>query len=280
PTGFSPGFAGTLSTADGHTVFAKAVSPVPNPHTPSLHRREAKIVTRLPAHTPVPRLLWTYDEGEQGWIVLVFEYVHGRHPLEPWRPDELNRVLEGLAALSTVLTPSPLGPDLVGTASEVVAKNVRGWTWLRDSRPPNLDGWSARHLDRLVALEEEAARAVAGTALLHMDIRADNLLLASDRVWFVDWPHATIGAGWFDLVGFAPSVTMQGGPPPEALVEQYPGCQGADPEDITAAIAAIAGYFTHRSLQPPPPGLPTVREFQAAQGKVARQWLSERLNWT
>ncbi len=72
---------------------------------------------------------------------------------------------------------------------------------------------------------------------------------------------------------------MQGGPPPEVLITQYPGCRGVDDSAITAAIAAVAGYFTHRSLQPPPPGLPTVREFQAAQGAVARQWLSERLNW-
>lgn len=206
--------------ADGQVVFAKAISPVPNPHTPSLHRREATIVSDLPQHAPVPRLLWTYDEGEEGWIVLVFEYVHGRHPFEPWRPHELKRVLEGLRQLSTALTPSPLGSDRAGTASEVVATSVRGWRWLRDIRPSNLDDWSTRHLERLVALEEEAPRAVAGATLLHMDIRADNLLLA------------------------------------------------------------IAGFFTHRSLQPPPPGLPTVREFQAAQALVARQWLSERLKWT
>ena len=41
-------------------------------------------------------------------------------------------------------------------------------------------------------------------------------------------------------------------------------------------FAALAGYFTHRALQPPPPGLPTLRAFQAAQGEVARQWLAHR----
>lgn len=266
--------------ADGQVVFAKAVSPVPNPHTPSLHRREAQIVSDLPKHAAVPRLLWTYDEGEEGWIVLVFEYLLGRHPFEPWRPDELKHVLQALEQLSTVLTPSPLEADRAGTASEVVATSVRGWRWLRDTGPSNLDDWSTRHLDRLVALEEEAPRAVAGRTLLHMDIRADNLLLGPDRVWFVDWPHATVGAGWFDLVCFAPSVAMQGGPPPEVLITHYAGFDAIDDRDITAAIAAIAGFFTHRSLQPPPPGLPTVRAFQAAQALVAREWLSVRLKWT
>jgi Ser/Thr protein kinase RdoA (MazF antagonist) len=38
-----------------------------------------------------------------------------------------------------------------------------------------------------------------------------------------------------------------------------------------------ADYFTERSLQPPPPGLPTVRQFQAAQGEVTRRWLATLL---
>jgi hypothetical protein len=38
-----------------------------------------------------------------------------------------------------------------------------------------------------------------------------------------------------------------------------------------------AGYFTERSLRPAPPGLPTVRLFQAAQGEVARRWLAALL---
>jgi hypothetical protein len=27
-------------------------------------------------------------------------------------------------------------------------------------------------------------------------------------------------------------------------------------------------------MRPPPPGIPTVRAFQAAQGAIARQWLA------
>ena len=39
----------------------------------------------------------------------------------------------------------------------------------------------------------------------------------------------------------------------------------------------MAGYLTERSLQPPPPGLPMLRRFQAAQGEVARRWLATLL---
>jgi hypothetical protein len=42
-------------------------------------------------------------------------------------------------------------------------------------------------------------------------------------------------------------------------------------------VCALAGYFTERSLRAPPPGLPTVRAFQAAQGEVTRRWLAQLL---
>jgi hypothetical protein len=44
-------------------------------------------------------------------------------------------------------------------------------------------------------------------------------------------------------------------------------------QSVAAILRAVAGYFTCRAL-PPPPGLPTVRAFQAAQGEVARQLLA------
>jgi aminoglycoside phosphotransferase (APT) family kinase protein len=268
--GFSPGFAGKIVTADGRALFAKAVSPVQNPDTPSLHRREARIVSLLPATSPVPKLLWTCDEGD-GWILLLFEHVEGRHPSEPWLTQELNQVLEAMDGLAGALTPSPVTRDIAGTAGEVAARELRGWRWIRETAASGLDEWSEKHLAELVALEEQAPSAVDGDTLLHVDIRADNMLLTKDRVWFVDWPHACIGADWLDLVFFAPSVAMQGGPAPESLVERFPRCRGVDPSLITAAVAAMAGYFTHRSFQLPPPGLPTVRAFQAAQGNVARR---------
>jgi hypothetical protein len=35
--------------------------------------------------------------------------------------------------------------------------------------------------------------------------------------------------------------------------------------------------FTIRALRPPPPGLPTLRAFQGAQGRVALEMLATRL---
>ena len=82
---------------------------------------------------------------------------------------------------------------------------------------------------------------------------------------------------WVDAVLLGPSVAMQGGPSPEQLLARHAAAVGADADAVTAVVAALAGYFTQRGLQPPPPGLPTLRAFQAAQGAVARAWLARRL---
>lgn len=276
PTGFSPGVAARLSADDGRRVFVKAVGPEPNADTPEIHRREIRVVTELPDAAPVPRLLWSYDEGEGGWVVLAFEDVDGRHPMQPWSVDELDRVVAAMEDLSLLLMPSPLPAAMIGAAGD---RFVRGWRRLHEEQPSRLDRvdeWARRHIDALVAIEDSVGRALQGDTLLNNDIRADNILLTSERTMFVDWPHALVGPPWLDVVGFAPSVTMQGGPPPGEVIFRHSACRSASSETITAAVVALAGYFTHQAVLPPPPGLPTVRAFQDAQGVVAREWTARR----
>ena len=283
PRGFSPGVAARLRLTDGRRVFLKAIGPEPSPGGPSFHRREVQNVAALSLAAPVPRLLWSYDEGEGGWVVLIFEDVDGSSPAQPWRVYELDRVVEAMERLHDVLTTSPIPEATAGSTKEMFAGSISGWHTLRDGNSSQLarvDDWSRRHLNRLVELEEAAASGPSGDTLVHNDIRADNILLTRQRVWFVDWPHARVGPPWVDMVAFAPSVTMQGGPSPDEVIDRHTSCRTADPDAITAAVAALAGFFTRSALLPPPPGLPTLRPFQAAQGAVARKWAAHRTGWS
>jgi Phosphotransferase enzyme family len=142
-----------------------------------------------------------------------------------------------------------------------------------------LDPWARRHLDALAELEAGWPSAVAGPTLAHGDVRADNILLTPGRVVFVDWPYACLAAPWFDLVGMLPSVTLAGGPPPEEILAAHPLAAAADPAAVTAVVAALAGYFTRQARRPAPAGIPAVRAFQAAQGRVALDWLRTRTGW-
>lgn len=279
PSGFSPGVAARVRLSDGRGMFVKAIGPKPNPDSPTFHRLEARIVSALPAAVPVPRVHWTYDQDD--WVMLAFDEIEGRHPALPWCDEDLQRVIRGMIQLAITLTPSPLPAGEVPTLGDRLATRIRGWQTLRDAPPDRLDEWSRRHLEKLADMEALAPAAAVGDALLHFDIRADNILIGPDGgVWFFDWPHACVGAAWFDAIAFAPSVTMQGGPPPEQVFARYQGSLKADRADVTACIASVAGFFTRTALEPPPPGLPTVQAFQAAQAVVAREWLAQRTGWT
>jgi Ser/Thr protein kinase RdoA (MazF antagonist) len=207
----------------------------------------------------------------------MFEEVTGVLPRRPWDRRELGRVLSDLATLHRALTPAPIAVERM---AERQSAPLRGWRALVEStRLEGVDDWSRRHLDRLVTLEAGCPAALdAGETLLHGDVRSDNLLIGPTSTAFVDWPHAAIGAMAFDLVSWAPSVALEGGPDPETLLDRYGDC-GCDPEALLAMVAGVAGYFTYHATLPAPRGLPTVRAFQAAQGEEARAWLQRLTGW-
>jgi aminoglycoside phosphotransferase (APT) family kinase protein len=268
PGGFSPGAAVRLELADGRRFFAKAVGPAPNPDSPDFHRREARFAAALPPTTPAPQFLFAVEHGE--WVALVFEDVEGHEPRLPWREDELDRVLGALTDLSRALTPAPIEAPAVVEALDDL---FHGWRMLES----HVDDWAAAHLDDLRALEARWAEAAVGETLLHCDVRADNILLTPDRVVFVDWPHACIGAAWIDLLAFLPSVAMQGGPPPWQVFESHPVGRDVPPEGLQPVLAALTGFFLQRSTLPPQPGLSTLRDFQRGQGVHALAWLRRSL---
>jgi Ser/Thr protein kinase RdoA (MazF antagonist) len=287
PGGFSPGAASRLTLADGRRAFIKAVCASANPDSPVMHRREAQIAAALPPGVPSPAFLGSYDDGE--WVALLFCDVEGRQPGQPWRLGDLQRVMTALDTLHELLTPSPL--TAVPGVEERYADSLSGWRQLAAAGGSprrlaaaaagsgGLDAWSSRNLDALADLESGWAAAAAGTTLLHNDVRADNMLITADGVVFVDWPAACVGAAPFDVVAFAPSVALEGGPEPEWLLARSRSAAAADPDAVTAMVAAVAGYFTWQALLPAPRGLPTVRAFQAAQGVHARAWLRLRTGW-
>ena len=274
--GFSPGATAVLVCPRG-AVFVKAVGAALNPDSPDFHRREAVVSAALPEAPPFPRLLDVYDDGD--WVALAFEAVDGRPPAHPCDPVELDAAADGLNELHALVTPNPVA--VAPPAAERLGGLFGGWSAMAVSVevPDGLDPWARRHLDDLADLEARWPEAVAGTTLLHSDVRSDNLLVTTDCVVFVDWPHACVGAPVFDLVAWAPSVVLEGGPEPEELLVRHAPSRAADPAAVAALVAAFSGFLVSHAQRPAPPGLPTLRSFQAAQGGVALRWLQRLTGW-
>ena len=273
PGGFSPGVAARITCVDGTRAFVKAVSGEVNPVSPGMHRTEARITAALPARLGSPRLLSSYDDGT--WVALLLEEVEGRPPATPWRPDELAAALRALDRLSV----EPALPDLP-TAEDVLGEEFAYWRLMAVDPPADLEPWQLAHLDDLAVLEEGWVEAATGDRLLHLDARGDNMLVRPDgEVVLVDWPWAAAGDPLLDVVGFLPSAMLNGVGDPEAVLAATSAGRTASPAAVNALLAALTGMMEWLRRQPPPPGIDTVRAFQAAQARVGGAWLQRRTGW-
>jgi len=271
PGGFSPGLAARCLLADGRRVFLKAVSPAQNVQACRIHRREAEVASQLTAEVPAPRLLHVHDDGH--WVALAFEEVEGRQPAEPWRVEELDVVVPALQRTAALLTPTP-APALPSVQDRYRAA-FDGWRRIAggDGEVSSYGPDVVAAVDRFAALERSWEDAAAGDTLLHTDLRADNLLLTPDGgVVLVDWPWACTGAAFVDLVLLLPSVGLGGGPGCGEVVARYDLFADVDEDALGSVVVALAGFFVRQSLDPEPPGLPTLRAFQRAQAEQALAW--------
>lgn len=107
---------------------------------------------------------------------------------------------------------------------------------------------------------------IAGTTLLHWDIRADNLMVDEPRVVVVDWGQARLGAPWVDHALLAFDAAMSGG---DLTVENALANDlvlgKLDPRALLSLAAAMAMSFELRWRQPAVIGLPTL-------GETSRRW--------
>lgn len=270
--GFSPGSADRVVTEAGRRAFVKAAGIGLNAMSMQLHRREAAVAAVLPTTAPAPALLGVHDDGD--WVALVFDEVDGRAPRTPWVSNEIGAALGALDQLART-SPPPELLRLLPDAADELTEDLAGWQRIALDPPVDLDSWAQARLEQLCELASHAPESIRGDSLVHTDIRADNLLVRADgTVAVVDWPWASRGAAWFDRLSLLVNVGLYGGHDVERLVtETVP----AAPNEITAVLVGLTGYFLDAARRAAPCGLPTVRAFQAAQGRSTLEWVKQRL---
>lgn len=212
----------------------------------------------------LPRLLGWHDDGERPALALE-DLSHGHWP-PPWPEGSVDAVCRALEELHAV-RPLPGLPRL----AQIEWLVSRGWSEVAADPDPFLslglcsEAWLGRNLSALREAEERAP--FDGEALLHMDVRSDNVCLKDGCALLVDWNLACVGNPDADLAAWLPSLRAEGGPEPWELL---PG-QGE-------LAAWVAGYFAARAGLPPPATAdPSVRALQRAQLEVALSWAVREL---
>ena len=258
--GYTPAERLVLELADGRTVFAKAGTE----ELSSRWLREEQCVYATLEAPFLARLLAWLDEDPP---VLVLEDLSHAHWPPPWRAGDVDAVKAALAAVAATAPPS-----CTPTVFERWVPAFRdNWRAVADDPAPFLSTgladarWLERGLPTLVAAADDLEW--EGDALLHFDVRSDNVCIRDGQALLVDWNGACVGNPVLDLAFWAPSLHAEGGPAPEQLVPDAPA----------AAAAAVAGYFASRAGLPPPATAPRVREVQLRQLATALPWAARLL---
>ncbi len=197
--------------------------------------------------------------------VLVLEDLSACHWPPPWRSGDVEAVRRALAAIARA-TP----PDSLPEAEAHYRSDFSGWARVAQDSAPFLSlglasaAWLERALPTLVRAEQAAV--LAGPALLHLDVRSDNLALRGGEAVLVDWSWACRGNPDLDLACWAPSLAMEGGPRPEALLPRAP-----------ELAAAVSGFFGSCAGLPPGDLPLRVRNLQRRQLAEALPWAARVL---
>ncbi|WP_449061228.1 phosphotransferase family protein [Planomonospora algeriensis] len=262
--GLMPGAALHLRIEGGSRVFLKAL-PADGPAV-RLYERERWAGEVLPAAVPAPRMRWSSDIG--GWITMLFEHIDGRAAdLSPASPD-VPAVLDTVARLERLLTPSP------AAAAPLVADNVEQLLVKGRHLMAKPNG-VLPHRDLYVAvLDGFDVEDLAGDTLLHYDLHVGNLQITPGGVRVIDWGFAAAGAAWIDAFMLGPRLIEAGHTPAqtENLLTRVPAWQEAPATAVNGLLAAWTLFRVYKAMYGPDEG----REFRARAAAAGRVWLAHR----
>ena len=237
----------TAAFTGGTRAFLKLAAPT-DP-CPQWVRDEADVYGAVSGPF-MPELLG-FDDGDRP--LLVFEDLSDARWVPPWSEADVDAVLAALSELSATPATKPLPrfDERRLPSWDSIARDPESFLSLGIADA----AWLERALPTLVDAAERTP--LAGDAVIHCDVRSDNLCIRDGRAVLFDWNLASIGNPAADLACWLPSLRLEGGP-------HLPGA-----DDFAAYLA---GFFASRAGLPAPKTAPNVRAFQLAQLEVALPW--------
>jgi hypothetical protein len=276
--GFSGGFAARLRAESGTELFVKAAGG-DKTFALSAYRQEARVNQALPEGVPAPRLEFAADFED--WTVLGFEAVDGCAPTLPMDPRDLALMLDAWAEAAAHLTPAPRQLLDLGVKAHPIDDKLRQFTGVASGTqhpfpvPPALEG----RVDELADLESHIEEAMTADAVMHFDLRPDNMIVGAERAWICDWNWVQVHAPWFDTACFL--VAAHGdGHDADGLFWSHATAKDVTADQLDTGLAAITGYYLGESAQPPIADVsPYLRAHQRWSGLAAADWIAQRRGW-
>lgn len=287
--GYGPTPTFRLKLVDGSGVFLKGTNRESNEFSRAALDREIRnyreLSDQIAPWAPAVRGTFRLDD----WQVLLLDDL-GPKSVPPWTPTTARAVARGMAefhraSLGAELPAFLRRPEfylgrLTWERVSATSDDLRFVAELAGHRSDEALAWLRRAYPILAEAAAALPDAPGPFALLHGDIRSDNLRLREGRPVFFDWPHAVVGAPEYDLVEFAQTVTVEGGPEPELVVAEYARHLEVRGPVLDASIAWLAAFFADTAWRPEIPGLPRLRRFQAQQLWVLLDWAARRFGLT
>ena len=239
---------------DGNTAFAKCAT---DRRTSAWLHSEISVYRQL--YGDFMAAVLAYDDEEPPLLILEDLTANAWPP--PWTGSRVDRVLDSLAAIHESQANLPEYQEIFTHRGwhEVAAHpeaflsiRVASESWLTKCLPTLLEAY-----DRV---EPE------GKALVHLDVRSDNICFRNDRAVLVDWNNACFGNPDLDIAFWLPGLCHEGGPPPQDILA-----------DAGHLASYVTGYFASRAGLPDLPHTPLVRKLQQAQLITGLQWTVKEL---
>jgi hypothetical protein len=265
-SGYAPTARWVVGLADGGSVFVKAGT---TPSTDEALRKEHPNLAYLAAYDLAPDVV-AWEDGEPP--ILVLEDLSRAHWPPPWTAEQIKRVMATLERVARIPPPPWLG------GAEALREPLSGWAHVKEDPGPFLSlgvasaGWLK---DALPVLAEAEAKAkavfsgstlVVGDALVHLDVRSDNICFAGDRTVLIDWNHAAVGNPALDRAFFAPTLPLDGAGEPDQVCDDEP-----------ELAALFVGAMAKGLGRPPEPGLEKVAQLRIDAVRASLPWAARLL---
>jgi hypothetical protein len=250
--GFTAAIRCVVELADGKRIFLKCATDLETQTWLRTERAMYSHFEEMRTTFAPQRLLWIEADGVQAFDAMVLEDVSACEAAPPWSAKQIESVLTTLKSVH-VLTPPNNLPRLADAKpfthawKEIAASPDAALT--QNVIDPE---WWAQHGETLTALD--GARILSGDALLHFDVRSDNMRFRNGQCLLFDWNWACVGNPRADCAAWLASLVMEDGVLPEAVVR-------ASRDEILLFM----GFLLHSATQPIIPKAPTLREFQRKQ---------------